>query len=176
MAKKQTQRSFVPNTAMAAVLANQLQPGSFVGIPNEAVGNLFDRMDTAYNQGQTALSNMQEHLAKDLADASPEDRMYLQKMYDNVSNVITEASSQNDFHNRVRQIRDLARTITGNPNYMNIRNNIAKGKKQQEAYNKMVSELGAENVTFTGDFYSDGFSSVGANGEINQLNGTPTRS
>ena len=175
MAKKETTRqSVMPNFAYQAVAANALQPGSFAGIPNEAVGDLFNRMDTAYAQNQQALSNMQEMITRDLADASPEDRQYLQGVYDRVTGVINEASSQNDFQNRVRQVRDLARSITGDVNYMNIQNNIKQGKVQRDTYNKMVSELGAENVTFSGDFYGDGFASVGPNGEINQLRGTPT--
>ena len=177
MAKKSTtgsNRSFIPANALGAVLANQYQPGSFGSIPNEAVGNLFDRMDKAYYEGQNSLSTMQEMLAKDVANASEEDRVYLQGMYDQVNNVINDASTKNDFHNRVRQVRDLARNITGNPNYMHIKKQMAMGEQQQTMYNKMVSELGAENVTFSGDYYKDGFSSIGPNGEMNRLNGVPT--
>ena len=177
MAKKsttQSNRSFIPANALGAVLANQYQPGSFGSIPNEAVGNLFNRMDKAYYEGQNSLSTMQEMLAKDVANASEEDRVYLQGMYDQVKNVIKDASTKNDFHNRVRQVRDLARNITGNPNYMHIKKQMAMGEQQQVMYNKMVSELGAENVTFSGDYYKDGFSSIGPNGEMNRLNGVPT--
>ena len=174
MAKKQTQQSYIPQNAMAAVLANQYQPGSFAGIPNEAVGNLFNRMDVAYEQGQTALSNMQELLAQDMADASPEDQVFLRNMHGQVTNVINEASQQNDFHNRVRQIRDLARNISGNPSYKHVKNQIKRGQEQQDLYNKLVAEHGAENVTFSGDFYGDGFRSIGENGEMYKLNGTPT--
>jgi|14_taG_2_1085336.scaffolds.fasta_scaffold04182_2 hypothetical protein len=177
MAKKsttQSNRSFIPANALGAVLANQYQPGSFGSIPNEAIGNLFNRMDKAYYEGQNSLSTMQEMLAKDVANASDDDRVYLQGMYDQVKNVITDASTKNDFHNRVRQVRDLARNITGNPNYMHIKKQMAMGEEQQTMYNKMVSELGAENVTFSGDYYKDGFSSIGPNGEMNRLNGVPT--
>ena len=177
MAKKsttQSNRSFIPANALGAVLANQYQPGSFGSIPNEAIGNLFNRMDKAYYEGQNSLSTMQEMLAKDVANASEEDRVYLQGMYDQVKNVIKDASTKNDFHNRVRQVRDLARNITGNPNYMHIKKQMAMGDQQQVMYNKMVSELGAENVTFSGDYYKDGFSSIGPNGEMNRLNGVPT--
>lgn len=165
---------FIPQQSFQVLQQNRLKPGSFGKIPVEAMSQMYDRMDKSYGETQRAFGVMREQLAKDISNASPSDAKYLQGMYEELDGVINNASKQNDFHNRVRQVRDMARNVAGDVRYQTIKSNQSKGEEQRKLEAQLAAQVGAQNVYIEGDDYRT-HTSVAEDGSVRPLNGRVTR-
>lgn len=165
---------FIPNQSYQVLAQNRLRPGSFGKIPTQAINDYYNRMEKAYYETQAGMSRIEEQLAKDMAGASEADKRWLSGMYEDVNKMIDTASTNNDFHNRVRQVRDMARSVAGNTGYQTIKYNMAQGAKQKDLMDRLAATIGIENVVVDGDDYRT-HQSIGDDGSMRRVQGTVTK-
>jgi hypothetical protein len=175
-----------PNTLPKQLLnkmASKYIPGDFalaeyqptmVGIPTAAVKDYYDRMDRQFYTAQEEAGKLQTVLATQLANSAEGDKSYVQGYFDQVKSLIDDASEKKDFQNRVLQIRNVARSVIGDPDYQTV---VANGKLVSEIKEKerqLAMMHGAENVVYSGhDPYT--FTSFDEEGKARQFLGGPTR-
>lgn len=145
----------------------EYQP-SMVGIPEQAVGRLYDRLDAEAFRTEAMASKTQRVLAEQLAIANEGDKAYLQDLYTKLDTVFDTAKKENNLPGHARQIRNLITDMTSEPVFAAVLNNSKRQVEAEQEYKNLVSQIGVENVVMAGDDRSS-FSTVGPDGQVRQF-------
>ena len=141
---------------------------SMVGIPTQAVGRLYDRLDAEAIRTRAAASKTQEMLAQQIAAANEGDKAFLIDLQNKLDGVFDAAKEENNLPGHARQIKNLVSDIAGDNVYQSVLRNSKLKEESRARESQLAAQYGIENVVNAGD---DGetFSTVGPDGEIREF-------
>ncbi len=124
---------------------------SMVGIPTQSVARLYDRLDKQAYAADAQSTKIKTALAAQIATANEQDAPYLQNMYNNVEGLIDQAKEEKNLPGYANQIRNMVGDMVSDQTFAGIQSNGKKKAKYEEDKNRLVMQLGAENVIDSGD-------------------------
>lgn len=141
---------------------------SMVGIPTQAVGRLYDRLDAEAIRTRAAASKTQEMLAQQIAAANEGDKAFLIDLQNKLDGVFDAAKEENNLPGHARQIKNLVSDIAGDNVYQSVLRNSKLKEESRARESQLAAQYGIENVVNAGD---DGetFSTVGPDGEVREF-------
>ena len=124
---------------------------SMVGIPTEAVGRYYDRLDRTALRAEAEALGVQKTLRENLKDAVPGDRAYLQDLFGKVEGIMDMAQKERNLPGYAQQIKEIARDINNDPGYIGIQRTSEQAKKYNNLQMQLAAQHGLENVVSSGD-------------------------
>ena len=124
---------------------------SMVGIPTEAVGRYYDRLDRTALRAEAEALGVQKTLRENLKDAVPGDRAYLQDLFGKVEGIMDMAQKERNLPGYANQIKEIARDINNDAGYIGIQRTSEQAKKYNNLQMQLAAPHGAENVVASGD-------------------------
>ena len=122
-----------------------------VGIPTEAVGRYYDRLDRTALRAEAEALGVQKTLRENLKDAVPGDRAYLQDLFGKVEGIMDMAQKERNLPGYAEQIKEIARDINNDAGYIGIQRTSEQAKKYNNLQMQLAATHGAENVVASGD-------------------------
>lgn len=124
---------------------------SMVGIPTEAVGRYYDRLDRTALRAEAEALGVQKTLRENLKNAVPGDRAYLQDLFGKVEGIMDMAQKERNLPGYANQIKEIARDINNDQGYIGIQRTSEQAKKYNNLQMQLAANHGAENVVASGD-------------------------